>query len=106
MPLTGESDTNGTDTRYDLNALFKKQFGFMTVNVQGLSRVSTPTTRIDFQGMFVLKGLYFGKGVYQNYALQIKNIVLEGRRRLGEIPTIIGECGVPMDMKWVLSEPD
>lgn len=28
------------DFRYDLNALFKKQMGFMTVNVQGLSRVS------------------------------------------------------------------
>lgn len=27
--------------RYDLNALFKKEMGFMTVNVQGLSRVST-----------------------------------------------------------------
>lgn len=26
--------------RYDLNAMFKKQFGFMTVNVQGLSRAS------------------------------------------------------------------
>jgi hypothetical protein len=26
-------------SRYDLNAMFKKKFGFMTVNVQGLSRV-------------------------------------------------------------------
>lgn len=26
-------------TRYDLNAMFKKSFGRMTVNVQGLSRV-------------------------------------------------------------------
>jgi hypothetical protein len=31
------------DSRYDLNALFKKQMGNMTVNVQGLSRVGAAT---------------------------------------------------------------
>jgi hypothetical protein len=51
--------------------------------------------------MFIAKALYFGQGVYKNYAKQIKNITLEGRRQLGEIPTIIGECGIPMDLKWV-----
>ncbi|WWD20684.1 hypothetical protein CI109_105160 [Kwoniella shandongensis] len=73
---------------YDLNALFKKQFGFMTVNVQGLSR-----------GMFVLRALYFGKEAAKtNYALQIKNLVLEARLKLGPVPVVIGECGVPMDL--------
>ncbi|OCF33707.1 cytoplasmic protein [Kwoniella heveanensis BCC8398] len=73
---------------YDLNALFKKQFGFMTVNVQGLSR-----------GMFVLKALYFGRdGAKANYAKQIKQLVLEARLKLGAVPVVIGECGVPMDI--------
>jgi hypothetical protein len=36
-------------TRYDLNALFKKQFGYMTVNVQGLSRVCILYARPDIQ---------------------------------------------------------
>ncbi|KAK6906628.1 cytoplasmic protein [Kwoniella mangroviensis CBS 8886] len=73
---------------YDLNALFKKQFGFMTVNVQGLSR-----------GMFLLKALYFGaNGAKANYAKQIQTIVLEARLKLGAVPVIIGECGVPMDL--------
>ncbi|WRT70672.1 uncharacterized protein IL334_007670 [Kwoniella shivajii] len=73
---------------YDLNALFKKQFGNMTVNVQGLSR-----------GMFILKALYFGaNGAKLNYAKQIKNLVLEARLKLGAVPVVIGECGVPMDL--------
>lgn len=54
MPRTGVYITSSLDfgdwitaadqvgrCRYDLNALFKKEMGFMTVNVQGLSRVST-----------------------------------------------------------------
>jgi hypothetical protein len=54
MPRTGEYTTSSPESgdwitaadqfgrcRYDLNALFKKEMGFMTVNVQGLSRVST-----------------------------------------------------------------
>jgi hypothetical protein len=32
--------TGAVDIRYDLDALFKKKSGWMTVNVQGLSRVS------------------------------------------------------------------
>nr|XP_019051096.1 cytoplasmic protein [Kwoniella bestiolae CBS 10118]OCF30026.1 cytoplasmic protein [Kwoniella bestiolae CBS 10118] len=73
---------------YDLNALFKKQFGYMTVNVQGLSR-----------GMFLPKALYFGpNGAKANYAKQIQTIVLEARLKLGALPVIIGECGVPMDL--------
>ncbi|WWC65076.1 uncharacterized protein I303_107690 [Kwoniella dejecticola CBS 10117] len=73
---------------YDLNALFKKQFGFMTVNVQGLSR-----------GMFIGKALYFGaNGAKANYAKQIKTLVLEARLQLGAVPVVFGECGVPMDL--------
>ncbi|GJE93053.1 glycoside hydrolase family 5 protein [Phanerochaete sordida] len=73
---------------YDLNALFTKGFGDFSVNVQGLSR-----------GMFLPKALYWGqKGARENYALQIRNIVEEGYRSLGEKPVVIGECGIPMDM--------
>ncbi|CAD6570060.1 MAG: hypothetical protein TREMPRED_005575 [Tremellales sp. Tagirdzhanova-0007] len=72
---------------YDLNALFKKQFGFMTINVQGLSR-----------GMIIYNALYWGRGVKKNYSLQVRNIVQGARQKLGEVPILIGECGVPMDL--------
>ncbi|KAA1475251.1 glycoside hydrolase family 5 protein [Dentipellis sp. KUC8613] len=73
---------------YDLNALFAKAFGDFTVNVQGLSR-----------GMFPLRAFYWGlKGARDNFALQIRNIVQEARKVLGERPIVIGECGIPMDM--------
>jgi hypothetical protein len=52
--------------------------------------------------MFILNALYFGReGAKKNYALQIKNIVEASRAQLGEIPVIVGECGVPMDIKYV-----
>ena len=52
------------------------------------------------QGMFPLKAFYWGqKGVRDNFALQIRNIVEAGYESLGEKPVIIGECGIPMDMK-------
>ncbi|KAH8918208.1 glycoside hydrolase family 5 protein [Atractiella rhizophila] len=73
---------------YDLNVLFSKQLGTMSVNVQGLSR-----------GMFILKALYFGlSGLKRNYELQVKNIVHAAYKNLGELPVIIAECGVPMDI--------
>ncbi|KAI1792651.1 glycoside hydrolase family 5 protein [Ganoderma leucocontextum] len=73
---------------YDLNALFLKAFGDFSVNVQGLSR-----------GMFLLKAFYWGqRGARDNFSLQIRNIVEEGYKSLGETPVIIGECGVPMNM--------
>ncbi|CAE6367225.1 unnamed protein product [Rhizoctonia solani] len=74
---------------YDLNALFSKAFGSMSVNVQGLSR-----------GMFILSALYWGhSGARENYTLQIRNIVEHARKSLSSSrPTIIGECGIPMDM--------
>ncbi|KAH0831249.1 glycoside hydrolase family 5 protein [Lanmaoa asiatica] len=73
---------------YDLNVLFTKVFGDFTVNVQGLSR-----------GMFPLNAFYWGqKGARDNYSLQIQNIIDVGHKVLGEMPILIGECGIPMDM--------
>lgn len=74
---------------YDLNVLFSKQHGWMSVNVQGLSR-----------GMFVLAALYFGPaGLRRNYRKQLGNIVRYGRRSLGDhVPTVIGEVGIPFDV--------
>ena len=52
------------------------------------------------KGMFPLKAFYWGqKGARENFSLQIRNIVEEGYKSLGETPVIIGECGIPMDMK-------
>jgi len=52
--------------------------------------------------MFLLKAFYWGqKGARENFSLQIRNIVENGYRSLGELPVIIGECGIPMDMKYV-----
>jgi hypothetical protein len=52
--------------------------------------------------MFPLKAFYWGqKGARENFSLQIRNIVDGGYKALGEKPVLIGECGVPMDMKCV-----
>ncbi|VDB96739.1 unnamed protein product [Peniophora sp. CBMAI 1063] len=73
---------------YDLRVLFEKAHGDFSVNVQGLSR-----------GMFLPKALYWGQiGARDNVSLQIRNIVEEGYKSLGERPVVIGECGLPMDM--------
>ncbi|KAG8923855.1 hypothetical protein FRC02_010851 [Tulasnella sp. 418] len=73
---------------YDLNALFAKEFGNLSVNVQGLSR-----------GMLLHKALYWGqKSARKNYQLQLGNIVEEGYKSLGERPVLLGECGIPIDM--------
>lgn len=51
----------------------------------------------------MLKAIYWGtSGACRNYQLQIANLLKEARSSLGETPVIIGECGVPMDMKYVL----
>jgi hypothetical protein len=56
--------------------------------------------------MFPLKAFYWGqKGARNNYSLQIRNVVEAAYRALGETPVIIGECGVPMDMKCVPLSP-
>lgn len=50
--------------------------------------------------MFPLKAFYWGqRGARDNFSLQIRNIVQSGYSSLGEVPVIIGETGVPMDMK-------
>lgn len=50
--------------------------------------------------MFLLNAFYWGqKGARKNFSLQIRNIVEAGYRILGETPVIIGETGLPMDMK-------
>ena len=50
--------------------------------------------------MFPLKAFHWGhKGARDNFTLQIRNIVEESYKSLGEVPVQIGECGVPMDMK-------
>jgi hypothetical protein len=54
--------------------------------------------------MFFLKAFYWGqKGARENYALQFQNLVEHGYKSLGETPVIIGECGIPMDLKLVFS---
>jgi hypothetical protein len=54
------------------------------------------------KGMFPLKAFYWGqKGARDNFTLQIGNIVDKAYRILGEIPVIVGECGIPFDMKCV-----
>jgi hypothetical protein len=56
--------------------------------------------------MFPLKAFYWGqKGARENFSLQIRNIVDGGYKALGEKPVLIGECGVPMDMKCVSPSP-
>ncbi|KAG8960324.1 hypothetical protein FRC05_006980 [Tulasnella sp. 425] len=73
---------------YDLNSLFAKAFSRLSINVQGLSR-----------GLPVWKAFYWGhKSARENYALQLKTIVEEGYKSLGENPVLIGETGIPMDM--------
>ena len=53
--------------------------------------------------MFLPKALYWGHDSARDcYGLQIRNIVDASYTNLGEIPVIIGECGVPMDMKYVI----
>jgi hypothetical protein len=52
--------------------------------------------------MFPLKAFYWGqKGARDNFSLQIRNITQAAYEVLGEKPVLIGECGIPMDMKCV-----
>jgi len=52
--------------------------------------------------MFPLKAFYWGhKGARDNYSLQIRTLAEEAYKSLGEKPVLLGECGVPMDMKHV-----
>lgn len=92
-----------TCPRYDLNALFTRGFGNLTINVQGLAKVSSiapfPPCLIVLQGMFLPLAFYWGQdGARDNYSLQIRNIVEAGYRALPEKPVCLGECGIPFDM--------
>ncbi|KAL3896641.1 MAG: hypothetical protein SGCHY_003938 [Lobulomycetales sp.] len=75
---------------YDLKTMFEKQFnGVITHDVQGLSKKTRS----------VLDATYFGLGgANRNYRLQVSNVVAQGQRNVGPKPTVIGECGVPMDI--------
>ncbi|KAG8894485.1 hypothetical protein FRC01_012931, partial [Tulasnella sp. 417] len=54
---------------------------------------------IPNEGLPVWKAFYWGhKSARENYALQLKTIVEEGYKSLGESPVLIGETGIPMDM--------
>jgi len=46
--------------------------------------------------------LYWGhESARDNFSLQIGNLTKEAYISLGDKPVIIGECGIPMDMKFV-----
>lgn len=55
------------------------------------------------QGMFLPRAMYWGtNGARANYRLQISNLVQAAHASLEEsFPVVIGECGIPMDMKFV-----
>jgi hypothetical protein len=55
----------------------------------------------SMKGMTLMRAIYWGrKGARANYHLQISNIVSAAHSSLCEtVPVIIGECGIPMDMK-------
>lgn len=97
--------------------MFMKQFGFMTVNVQRLSRLTgikrvcrsrrilrrPRLTNLHPQALLIWSCLHFGaQGAKDNYRNQIGTIVAKARERLGEVPVVMGETGLPIDMKWVL----
>lgn len=53
------------------------------------------------KGMALIRAIYWGrKGARANYHLQISTIVRAAHSSLRKtVPVIIGECGIPMDMK-------
>ncbi|KAI8977320.1 glycoside hydrolase superfamily [Mycotypha africana] len=74
---------------YDLNSVFYKKFnGLVTHDVQCLQR-----------GGNVFQATYFGlKGAKKNYRGQIRNIKADGIQNMGQVPCILGETGIPMDL--------
>ena len=62
--------------------------------------ITIKANNILFKGMFPLKTFYWGHtGARENFSLQIRNIVEASYKSLGEVPVLMGECGIPMDMK-------
>lgn len=57
--------------------------------------------------MSLPRAIYWGlKGSRANYRLQISNLVQEAYSSLQEsAPVVIGECGIPMDMKYCAKLP-
>ena len=56
------------------------------------------------QGVFPLKAFYWGQhGVRENYFRQIRGIIDSAHAVLRDVPVLIGECGIPMDMKYAIS---
>ena len=52
--------------------------------------------------MFWARAMYWGHAsARDNFALQLGNLALQAYESLGDTPVIIGECGIPMDMKSV-----
>lgn len=93
-PLFGDSDAIDNLVYaphwYDLKTMFTKSFyGIITHDVQGLSKGTKN----------VLSATYFGlTGANKNYLHQITNITRIGLKRVGVTPSLIGECGIPMDI--------
>jgi hypothetical protein len=59
-------------------------------------------TDVDMiKGMPLMRAIYWGRnGARENYHIQISTIVHAAHSSLDEaVPVIIGECGIPMDMK-------
>ncbi|KAJ1507489.1 hypothetical protein HMI54_004080 [Coelomomyces lativittatus] len=74
---------------YDLDSVFKKTFsGYITHDVSAL-RISKN----------ILKATYFGmRGAKKNYRNQLLRIKRTGMDRVGLVPMVVGECGIPMDL--------
>ncbi|PVU96208.1 hypothetical protein BB561_001334 [Smittium simulii] len=74
---------------YDLYALFKKKFNYLySFNVLELQN-----------SINIFKNTHFGlKGLIKNYSNQLKLIRKRGHDCIGLTPTVIGECGIPMDL--------
>ncbi|KNF06273.1 hypothetical protein PSTG_00780 [Puccinia striiformis f. sp. tritici PST-78] len=73
---------------YDLFSLVHKAHGTLTMDVQGIC-MNKP----------IWKWMHFGHiAAKKNYTEQIKNIVNSVYNNLGEIPCLIGELGICMDL--------
>ncbi|ORZ37820.1 hypothetical protein BCR44DRAFT_1459522 [Catenaria anguillulae PL171] len=74
---------------YDVKSLFSKSFN-------GLITHDVPALRLSRN---ILAATYFGlSGAKRNYTRQLGRLKGIGEERVGSVPTIIGECGIPMDL--------
>jgi hypothetical protein len=57
------------------------------------------------QGTFFLKAFHWGhESARENYTLQMRKLIEAGYESLGEKPVFLGETGVPMDLKCVVTQ--